>query len=48
VTVTTSRIAPSGRYAYPDRRYASPINLPVILMALACWAVIALIVLVAL
>jgi len=43
--VTTSRIAPSGRYVHADRRYASPINLPVILMALACWAIIALVVL---
>ncbi len=45
VTVTTSRIAPSGQHAYADRRYASPINLPVILMALALWAIIGLVVL---
>ena len=31
--------------AYADRRYASPINLPVILMALALWAIIGLVVL---
>ena len=45
MTVTTSRIAPSGQPAYADRRYASPINLPVILMALALWAIIGLVVL---
>jgi hypothetical protein len=28
-----------------DRRYAHPINLPVIAMAIACWALIALVVL---